>query len=288
MIGRPVRFSDDRETDARAQAKIEQAAHLAGFEEVDFELEPVAAAYVHHKSVGGRENALVFDFGGGTLDFTVIEVGGDTPPRPLATYGILLGGDDFDRALMQPLKKYLGEGASMRDRTPFPAHMLYKLDSWQTMVMLSRPEYKPIFRSALRGSDPTAIKRLETLVNHNLGFELFQQLEQAKIELSTDATGTVKMEAHGFRLREMFTRPQFERLIAADVARVEDAIDEVLRLSGLRPDQIHSILRTGGSSEIPIFNRMLTRKFSYEKIQALSPFATIVGGLAIKASEWKN
>ncbi len=285
VVGRPVKFSDDPVVDARAQQKIELAAREAGFAEIHFEFEPVAAAYVYHRETAQRENVIVFDFGGGTLDFTVMEVGGSQPPNVLATHGILLGGDDLDRALMQPLRKYFGDGATMRDRTPFPAHMLGMLDSWQTMVLLSRPEYKSVLRSAKRGSDPQSIQRLETLVNKNLGFKLFQNLEQAKIQLSTEATATIRMNDHGLRLREMFTRPQFERLIEEHVVRVEKAIDEALRQSGLQAEQIHAILRTGGTSEIPVFARMLTRKFSYDRIRELSPFATIVGGLAIKAWE---
>lgn len=285
VIGRPVKFSDDPNVDARAQAKIELSAQKAGFKTVQFESEPVAAAYVYHKKARERQNILVFDFGGGTLDFTVIRIGGESAPELLATHGELIGGDDFDRQLMQPMRKYFGEGATMRDRTPFPAHLLGLLDSWQTMVNLSRPEYRSILRSARRGSDPESIRRLESLVNRNLGFKLFQALEAAKIQLSSQATAYVTLNKDGLRLRELFTRPQFERLIDPYLDQIDQAVNEVLLQSGLGVNQIHAVLRTGGSSEIPAVIHLLTQKFGGARLEVLSPFTTIVGGLAIRAAE---
>lgn len=285
VMGRPVKFSDDPEIDQRAQDKIESAAQLAGFEEIRFAPEPVAAAYMYHRQAPARQMALVFDFGGGTLDFTVMELGGSQPPRVLATHGVLVGGDDLDRAMMGPLKRYLGEGASLRNRQPFPAHLFQYLDSWQTMVLLSRPEHREVFRSARRGSDPEAIERLETLVTKNLGFKLFQGLEGAKIELSTNATAHLDMTPSGLKLRQMYTRPQFERLVTDTEERVAQGIDEVLCRAGFTGDEIQVVLRTGGSSEIPLFIRMLTQKFGDDRLRALSPFETIVGGLSIMAAE---
>jgi len=285
VLGRPVKFSDDPAVTERAQNKIEAAARLAGFKHIAFELEPVAAAYVYHRDAAKRQCILVFDFGGGTLDLTVMQVGGSQPPDVLATNGVLIGGDDLDRSLMRPLRSLFGESATMRDRTPFPAHLLQMLDSWQTMVMLSRPEYNSLFRSARRGSDPEAVHRLETLVSKNLGFPLFQGLEQAKMRLSTEATAWIELNEQGLRLREMFTRPQFERLIDPFIVEVEKAVDEILKQSGLSPGQVQAVLRTGGSSQVPAFIRMLTSKFGYDRLRALSHFESIVGGLAIKASE---
>ena len=285
VLGRPVKFSDEQTTDARAQAKIEAAARLAGFEDVHFEYEPIAAAYVLHLQTAERQPILVFDFGGGTLDMTIMEIGGNETPHVLSTLGVLLGGDDLDRTIMQPLKRFFGEGATMRNRTPLPAHLMGILDSWQTMVLLSRPEYKTILRDARRGSDPDAIQRLETLVNKNLGFSLFQEIEKAKIKLSSEATAWIQMETEGLHLKDLITRPQFERLIAPYVEQVDAALDETLSLSGLRTAQIQAILRTGGSSEIPAFIRLLGEKFGHDRLRKLSPFETIVGGLAIKAEE---
>ncbi len=216
---------------------------------------------------------------------TVMEVGGGLSPKVLATHGVLLGGDDFDRMLMKPLKKYFGEGATLRNRAPLPAHLMGMLDSWQTMVMLSRPEYRSVLRDARRGRDPESIKRLETLVYKNLGFLLFQEIEKAKIAISDGATAYIHLQTADLHIKELVSRPQFERLIAPYIEQVDQALDEVLVQSGLKTDKIQAVLRTGGTSEIPAFVRLLTRKFGYDRMRQLSPFETIVGGLAIKANE---
>jgi hypothetical chaperone protein len=285
VIGRPVKFSDEPGADERAENLLRQAALFAGFKEVAFELEPVAAAYVYHQQAPARENLLVFDFGGGTLDLTVMKVGGSEPLEILATHGVLLGGDDLDRALIRPLKRYFGEGATLADGSPLPAHITEMLESWQMMVNLSRPRYYNVFVQAKKGSHPKAIHRLEKLVRANLGFALFQELEQAKIRLSKEPKTPIHFAINGAEIEEWVTRAQFEGLIREELEIAAEAVDTVLAQSGLPADQIHAVLRTGGSAEIPAFIEMLAQRFGEERLRALNPFETITGGLAIKASE---
>ncbi len=281
VVGRPVTISEDPAIDARGEEILTQAARFAGFKEIAFELEPVAAAHVYHRMEASQRIALVFDFGGGTLDLTVVEAGGRASPRVLATHGILLGGDDLDRALVAVLRKQLGEGARLGDGTPLPAHILGMLDSWQTLVELSRPRYREVLRQALQGSDPEAIRRLEALVRSNQGFALFQELEQAKIRLSSVEETEIAMPLNGTEIREGLTRAQFERLIQPERAEVDAALDEVLARAGLPAEGIQAVLRTGGSAEIPAFIRILGEKFGYDRLRPMNPFETIVGGLAI-------
>ena len=283
VIGRPVKFSDEPEADENGEEILREAARFAGFKDVSFELEPVAAAYVYHQQVRERQNALVFDFGGGTLDLTVMEVGGASPPRVLATHGVLLGGDDLDRALMRPMRKYFGEGATLSDGTPFPAHIIEMLESWQLMVNLSRPRYYNVFAQAKKGSHPEAIARLEKLVRKNLGFAFFQELEKAKIRLSNSTMTEIRFSIGETEICETVTRAQFENLIQEELKTAGDAVDEVLAQSGRTAAQIQAVLRTGGSAEIPAFIRLLAGRFGADRLRALNPFETITGGLAIKA-----
>src|SRR5690242_6703857 len=77
VLGRPVHFDGD--DDAFAEARLRGAAELAGFEEVHFLPEPVAAARAFGAAADREELALIGDFGGGTSDFTVLRIG----PRTL-------------------------------------------------------------------------------------------------------------------------------------------------------------------------------------------------------------
>jgi hypothetical chaperone protein len=106
VLGRPAFFvDDDPEPDMRAQRQLESAAASAGFTEIAFQFEPIAAALHYERSVAREEIALVADIGGGTSDFSVVRV---SPQRSLAAdrkadilscSGIHIGGTDFDRLL---------------------------------------------------------------------------------------------------------------------------------------------------------------------------------------------
>jgi molecular chaperone DnaK (HSP70) len=75
VLGRPARFSEDDAADALAERRLEEAARLAGFDEVFFCEEPVAAAYDFAEALDQPRFVLVADLGGGTSDFTVVRLG---------------------------------------------------------------------------------------------------------------------------------------------------------------------------------------------------------------------
>ncbi len=74
MVGRPVRFvgAETEEDDAYAVTRLRQAFKGAGFENVDFEREPVAAAYAYESTLDHGELILIGEFGGGTSDFSLL------------------------------------------------------------------------------------------------------------------------------------------------------------------------------------------------------------------------
>ena len=77
MVGRPVRFvgAETEEDETFALARLREAFSLAGFAEVEFEMEPVAAAYAYESTLDHDELILIGDFGGGTSDFSLLHVG---------------------------------------------------------------------------------------------------------------------------------------------------------------------------------------------------------------------
>src|SRR5260221_82286 len=97
VLGRPVHFvGAERDDDDRyAEDRLRKAAHLAGFERVDFEFEPVAAARHYALSVTTPQTVLVFDFGGGTLDLTVLHIAPGNSPAIMAVGGVGISGDHF-------------------------------------------------------------------------------------------------------------------------------------------------------------------------------------------------
>ena len=77
VLGRPVRFAgaDNPKDEQLALQRLQTAAKLAGFQQISFELEPVAAAYQYETQLDRDELVLIGDFGGGTSDFTLARLG---------------------------------------------------------------------------------------------------------------------------------------------------------------------------------------------------------------------
>jgi len=100
-LGRPVHFSLDPDRDRQAENTLRAAAQAAGFEQVDFELEPVAAALDYEQTLSAPQNVVIFDFGGGTLDIAVMRLGDPHGRQVYASGGVDIAGSDFDRAIIE-------------------------------------------------------------------------------------------------------------------------------------------------------------------------------------------
>jgi hypothetical chaperone protein len=126
VLGRPVTFAGSgAEADSqRAERRLRRAAQMAGFREVAFELEPVAAALHYELTAEEPQNILVFDFGGGTLDITVIRIGEPGRRQVFATGGVAIAGDAFDQRIIEGLLlDHFGRSSTWGDgRAPFPTH----------------------------------------------------------------------------------------------------------------------------------------------------------------------
>lgn len=286
VLGRPVKFSDDPAITARAEEILFKGARLAGFDDIRFELEPTGATFYYHISAPQRQTAFIFDFGGGTLDLTIARVGGKDAPEILATHGVLVGGDDLDRELMRALRKYFGGGASVGAKKPLPEYILEQLDNWQTMPLLSRPSSLKQLEE-FRGTcvNPKGIDALKTLVTRNLGFLLFREIEKTKKQLSDKYLAPLDFSREGLSLHEQFTRREFEAMIKEQIARVAEGVHATLALAEMQPSQIDVVLRTGGTSAVPAFTKLLEEIFGDEKMAELDLLTSVVGGLAVVAHE---
>ena len=216
----------------------------------------------------------------------MVELGGDQPPRVIATRGALIGGDDLDRRIMVSLLPYFGAGAKVDGGADFPPEYLDELHTWQTMPELSRPEPLSKIKQYQKTSDhPKAMLALETLVTQNVGFELFGQIERTKKALTDNVIAPLSYSRDHIAIRERLLRRDFEEMIEPEVTRVADDIRAVLRDADLRTDQIDTVLRTGGTSLVPAYVTMLESLFGRYRIRQMDPLTSVVGGMAIVAHE---
>ena len=290
LIGRPVIFSDDPAEDRLAEEKLRHAAQLAGFVAVDFLPEPLAAAAFYVNRTPRVQTLLVFDFGGGTLDLTVLKVGAGGQQEVLASVGVLVGGDDLDSAIMRgKVAPYFGTQSAIDVNfdgrlVPFPEPLADRLAQWQTIPALTRPENLQIIRRGIQyGNDRAAFEALETLATQNYGFALFQAIEQAKRELSAVDAAAITLQLAERQLVADLARMEFNRLIGYEQAEVRRGIREVIAAAGLRPDQVDVVVATGGSSSIPAFQALLQHELPGAGLVVSDLFGSVTGGLAICA-----
>lgn len=293
VMGRPVYFSPDGKGDAIAQERLETAAKLAGFKEVHFQYEPVGAALHYEMELAaGEEYILVFDFGGGTLDTTIVRVSADrrqTGNRRddiLATNGRVIGGNVLDEEIMEKrLFKYFGEDAHWSEQNlRLPSYIFGMLRRWYTIPNLQeRSLYGFLDDISRLSSGRKQIKALECLIRRNYGYALFQEIERAKVTLSKQWETRINFYQEVIAIDEYLSRVAFETAIAGHLRRIEICIDETLKEAGLQPEQISVVLRTGGSSNIPAVQKMLERKFGRAALRYQDAFSNVASGLGVAA-----
>ena len=99
--------------DSQRQA-TKNAGEIAGFKVRRIINEPTAAALAYGLNKKNNEQIVVYDFGGGTFDISVLEIGDDTVEVKGTGGDTHLGGDDFDKRISEYLiaeyKKHLTFG----------------------------------------------------------------------------------------------------------------------------------------------------------------------------------
>lgn len=280
--GRPVYFSQDPKIDQMAESRLEDGFKRAGFEKISFEFEPVAAAKHFLKTDAKSQTVFVFDFGGGTLDTSIVRFE-DEKEKVLATDGIYIGGDLLNSDIMQfKLWDYFGASATWSDASlPMPYHLYQDLMSWYIIPTLNNPGTIELFEKIkYKNSDLKALERFLYLIQRNLGFEIYHAIEQAKKELSFNETATINFEDGPIDIHIRISKDEFEDIIQPRVEEIKEVVLKTLKKANLEPGQIDQVVKTGGSSMIPIFSEMLEGIFGKEKVVTFETFTSIAAGLA--------
>lgn len=282
-LGRPVKFSDDPHRDIEAENTLRRAAVEAGFVRVDFEFEPVAAALYYETSMDQPRNALIFDFGGGTLDITIMRLGNSADRRVYTNAGIAVAGSDFDRAIIQNrLLANFGKGCPGLE--PEIVELIQAVADWSALPDWSTPKMQAMLERAIQnGTAPVRLQALKSLVFNDLAFSFYNAVEGSKIALSEQGTTIIHLQENDLDLWELYTRYQFEKDIQHYKEQIEEVLLQAVAASGLEPEEIDIVVKTGGSSNIPLFTEMLHRLFDEQRVKTSDVFSSVAAGLAIKA-----
>lgn len=297
LSGRPVMFvgADSEADNDFAVGRLRAAYEQAGFTDVQFAMEPVAAAYAYESTIQQDELLLIGDFGGGTTDFSVLRVGPQVRahggPQVLGTTGVGIAGDAFDARIVRRLiSPALGSESHARSMgkllTALPAWIYANLERWHTLSFLRTREVHAMFQSAEKNAlEPEKIAALRTVVEHDLGYRLHGAVQRVKVQLSDEESTEFVLDAEELHLRTPVARADFEAWISPELTRMEQSLDELLHKTGVQPAQVDRVFLTGGTSLVPAVRRVFTSRFGEDRVQSGEAFTSVAYGLALMAAD---
>src|SRR4051794_4641438 len=299
VLGRPVHFSNppDAELDAFATGRLLAAIRLAGFDDIVFEYEPVAAAYAYEARLDRDERILIGDFGGGTSDFTIMSVGpgvrrrGRQPSDIIGTDGVPIAGDAFDKRIIRNLvAPRLGMGGEYLSPPskflPVPSWPYERLERWHYLSFLKSPSTLEMLERVQRtASTPERLEAFLLLIKNELGYQLHEAVQRTKFELSAASEAEFAFESGPVTIRKKVTRADFEKWIGDEIALMSTCVDRLMAASGLAPGDIDRVFLTGGSSFVPAVRRIFVDRFGEAKVTGGEELTSVATGLALRARE---
>lgn len=290
VLGRPVHFRDnDAEGDARAEAELRQAAKETGFANIEFQYEPIAAAFAHEAKLEAEKLACVVDIGGGTSDFTIIRLGGgrsgksDRKDDILASAGVRIGGNDFDKELaLKAFMPQLGMYTTYGDKSLFvPTSQYFELAEWSSVNNLySYQNFRIVNEVLVQAHEPEKYGRLREIMEKERGHNLLAETENLKIALTSADSHIAKLDFLDGQPETDVAAVDFEASIQGEMQKLEQVLEGCLAQAGVVPEKIELVILTGGSTEIPVLQRSVRRIFPQALLSQENKLASVGLGLA--------
>lgn len=291
--GRPVHFVDGNPAaDLLAESTLHAIAEDAGFTEISFAYEPIAAARAFELTLNSEKLALICDIGGGTSDLTVIRLGPERRGRTdraqdiLANFGVRLGGTDLDRHLsMDAAMPLLGLGSMLITKNlPTPRGLYADLAHWPLINQVYTAANRQAAHDMLSDArEPQKLRRLKTVLERHLGHRLALSVEAAKIVLSAENETGIAMDFIEDGLAAPATRDGFDDAVADERARLTAAVDETLKRAGLNGTALDVVFLTGGSARVPAIRKAIAASVSPEKFARGDDLLSVALGLTEEA-----
>jgi hypothetical chaperone protein len=295
VVGRPVQFANASgpEDEELALARLQAAFRNAGFGEVVFEYEPVAAAYEYRRQLDREQLILIGDFGGGTSDFSLLRVGppsgGEDSTEILGTAGVPLAGDAFDGKIVRhAVAPALGMGTQYRSIfnrvLRVPVWIYSHLQRWHHLSFLRSPRTMQLLFDLRREAlEPARFDALIHLVQNDLGFDLYQAIERTKVELSGQDSSFLRFRHFPVEIEAEVVRKEFEEWIAEEIEGIGNCVDRLLEDASVRFSEVDCVFLTGGSSFVPAVRGLFTARFGAGRIRSGGEMTSVASGLALRA-----
>ena len=235
-------YFDDSERQA-----TKNAGEIAGFKVRRIINEPTAAALAYGLNKQKSEKIVVYDFGGGTFDISVLEVGDDTVEVKATGGDTHLGGDDFDKKIQEFL---VAE---------------YKK---QDGIDISK--------------DPLAVQRLKEAAEkakHELSTAMETEVNIPYI--TSDAQGPKHFQIKMTRAKlESLVAEYIDRSIQLTK---ETVTSPTPKGAGFQFGEINEVILVGGQTRMPAIQEAVKKLFGKDPHQGINPDEVVAAGAAVQA-----
>ncbi|ROU12497.1 molecular chaperone [Kluyvera ascorbata] len=290
VIGRPINFQGlgGEEANAQAVGILERAAKRAGFRDVVFQYEPVAAGLEFEATLSEEKRVLVVDIGGGTTDCSVLLMGPqwrtrhDREQSLLGHSGCRVGGNDLDIALaFKSLMPLLGMGGDTEKGIALP------ILPWWNAVAINDVPAQTDFYSAANGRllrdlardarDAEKVSLLYKVWQQRLSYRLVRSAEESKIALSETTQIDTSLPFICDELATAISQDGLEAALNQPLTRILEQVQLALENSSEKPDVIYL---TGGSARSPLIKKALAQQLPGIPIAGGDDFGSVTAGLA--------
>ena len=290
VIGRPVNFQGlgGEEANQQAEGILARAASRAGFQDVIFQFEPVAAGLDFEATLSQEQRVLVVDIGGGTTDCSMLLMGpqwhnkADRSNSLLGHSGCRVGGNDLDIMLaFKELMPLLGLGGETVKGMGLPA-----LPWWNAVAINDVPAQSDFYATSSRkllqdlirdAREPEKVKRLLKVWQQRLSYRLVRAAEESKIALSGRPQTLAPLTFIDQGLETEIDVAGLQAAISQPLERIQEQVAIALETSGTRPDVVYL---TGGSAKSPVLRQALQQQLPDIPLASGDDFGSVTAGLA--------
>jgi len=238
VITVPAYFDDNQ------RQATKDAGTIAGLDVVRIINEPTAASLAFGLDKSKQEmKILVFDFGGGTLDVTIMEMGGGVFEVMSTSGDTLLGGTDMDKVIVD-----------------------YVVDDFRKKTGVNLTADSTAMTRIREASEKAKIE-LSTVMETDINLPFI---------FHDPSSGTKNLEIK-------LTRAKFEELISSIVERCKPSVEKALEDAKLSKSDISKIVLIGGPTRIPLVRKFISSLIGKEAESGVDPMEAVAMGAAIQA-----
>jgi hypothetical chaperone protein len=293
VIGRPVNFQGiDSETSNRQALDILMAAgKRAGFKEIEFLYEPIAAGLDFETKLTENKTVLVVDIGGGTTDCAMVRMGPGYVDKEdryadfLGHTGERVGGNDLDiRIAGKHLMPLFGMDALLKNGLPMPTQMYWNAITTNDVSAIATfngmETKRQIDQLRLDAAEPKLVDRFLRMRAEKHNYHIVRNAEEAKIALSDTLNHKVLMDYIEAGLSQDISRDGLAKSIEPPLEKMLELMMDAIEQAGEQPDLIYM---TGGSAKSPVIRDAIQKRIGDVPVLDGDHFGSVAAGLTVWA-----